>query len=151
LDVHKKARRVQVGVAGKVDVVDSCPLKDGRLLFANVWSQEQDPVVGMGSGELGSPAIQLLGHNSGVLVAEVTLLLEQIAHSLTGDSNRQEPIEPRQLSRGSTDVGLRHPLVESGPVQVKICRWSRSGHVREHSMFINNEHNDIPNAERCLP
>ena len=72
-------------VAGKVDVVDACPFEDRGLLLANVRSQEQNPIAGVDSGERGSPAIQLLGDDGGVLVAEVTLLFEQVAHGVAGN------------------------------------------------------------------
>ena len=39
----------------------------------------------------------------------------------------------------AADLGLRHPLLESGPVQVEIWRKCRPSHVRNNIMFINNE------------
>ena len=41
---------------------------------------------------------------------------------------------------GRADLGLRHPLLESGPVQVEVGRNFRPRHVLNSSMFINNEH-----------
>jgi hypothetical protein len=86
-----------------------------------------------------SSAVQLLDDHSHVLVPEVLLFLDKVADGSADGLPGNNAVESGQCLPGQPDLGPRHPLLESGPVQVEIDRRPWSGHVQHNSMFINNE------------
>ena len=126
-------------VAGEIEVVDLCAFKDGCLLNSDVRREKQEPIGGVIGRQLRSASIQLLDYDSDILMTEMPLFLDEVSkgsvRSLPGD----DTVEAGQGFPCRPDLGLRHPLLESGPVQVEVGRNSRPWHVRNSSMFINNE------------
>ncbi len=135
-------------VAGKVEVIDLCAFKDGCLLNSDVRRENQEPIVGVIAWQLRSASIQLLDYDSDVLMTEMPLFLDEVSkgsvRSLPGD----DTVEAGQGFPCRPDLGLRHPLLESGPVQVEVGRNFRPCHVRDSSMFINNEQQHKLNIPR---
>src|SRR5438270_223967 len=80
-------------------------------------------------------------------MTEMPLFLDKVpkgaVRSLPGD----DTVETGQGFPGRTDLGLRHPFLECGPVKVEVRRDLRPRHVRNNSMFINNEQLKILNPE----
>ena len=69
---------MQVGVPGEIEVVDLRTLEDSCLLWANVRRKKEDPVCSVVGGQGGSPSVQLCDHSSDVLVAEMSLLFNEV-------------------------------------------------------------------------
>jgi hypothetical protein len=137
--VNEKAGRTQMCVTGEIEVVNLCAFKDGRLLRSDVRREKQEPIVGVIGRQFRSAPIQLLDYDPDILMTEMPLFLDKVPKgsltSLPGD----DTVEAGQGFPRRTDLGLRHPLLESGPVQVEIGGNFRPSHVRNNSMFINNE------------
>jgi hypothetical protein len=146
--VDEEPRRIQVHVAGEVDVLDADPFQGRGLLLAHVRRQEQNPVAGVFARQLCAATNQLAGNHRGVQVAEVALLLDQIADRPPRDSKDEQPVERCHSSRRSAHLGLGQPPLESGPVRFQICRLRRSSHVRNFIMFISNELDHTENTLR---
>ena len=120
LHVNEQARRLQMCVAGEIEVVDLRAFEDGCLLRSDVRREKQEPVVGVIGRQVRSAPIQLLDDDSDILMTEMPLLLDQVTkgsvRSLPGD----DAVEAGQGFPWRTELGLRHPLLESGPVQVEV-------------------------------
>src|SRR5918996_2909651 len=143
--MHEVAGDGQVHVAGEIEVVDAGPLEDSRLLRAHVRGEEEQPIASMVASQFGATAVQLLRDDGGVLVAEVTLHLDEVTDRLARDSPGDNAVEALQGLGRLADLGLRHPLIQSRTVEIEIGCLSWPGHVRDYRMFINNEQLNIMN------
>src|SRR5262249_55057883 len=128
-DMHEVAGG-QVHVAGEIEVVDAGPLENSRLLRPHVRGEEEQPIASIVAGQFGPPAVQLLCDDGGILVAEVTLDLNQVTDGLASSSPGGDAVEALQVLSRLADLGLRHPLVESRSVEVEICCLGWPSHVR---------------------
>jgi hypothetical protein len=144
--VNEKAGRTQMCVAGEIEVVNLCAIKDGCLLRSDVRREKQEPVVGVIGRQLRSASIELLDYDSNILMAEMPLFLDKVSKWAAGSLPGDDTVEAGQGFPSHADLGLRHPLLEGGPVQVEVGRDIRPSHVRNNSMFINNEQQKILNS-----
>jgi hypothetical protein len=136
----------QVHVAGEIEVVDASPLEDSCLLRAHMRGEEEQPVVSVIAGQFAASAIQLLRDDGGILVAELTLHLHEVANGLVRYSPGDKAVEALQGLSRLADLGLRHPLIESRTVEIEIGSLGWPSHVRDCCMFINNEQVNIVNT-----
>ncbi len=140
-----------MNVAGEIQVVDLRPLKNSRLLCANVRRKEEQAVLSVFGRQVRSTSIQLVDDDGNVLVLEVSFFFYQVSNGPAGCPPGDNAIETGQGPGGQADVGLRHPLLESLLVCVQISRRCPPRHVRYDSMFINNELHIYMNATQRLP
>ncbi len=130
---------VEVDIAGEIQIVDLRPLKSRGLLCANVRCKEEQTVLSMFGWQVCATSVQLVDDDGDVLVTEVSFLFDQVSNGSAGCPPGDNAIEAAQGLGGQADLGLRHPLLESRLVCIQICRRCWPGHVRDASMFINNE------------
>jgi hypothetical protein len=109
-------------VAGEVEVIDLCAFKDGCLLSSDVRRENQEPIVGVIGRQLRSASIQLLDYDSDVLMTEVPLFLDKVPKGSVRSLPGYDAVKAGQGFPRRADLGLRHPLLESGPVQVEVGR-----------------------------
>ena len=101
--------------------------------------EKQEPVAGVIGRQVRSATIQLLDYDSDVLMTEMPLFLDKVPKGSVRSLPGYDAVKAGQGFPRRADLGLRHPLLESGPVQVEVVRNFRPWHVRNSSMFINNE------------
>jgi hypothetical protein len=135
--MNEQARRVQMCVAGEIEVVDRRTFEGGCLLWADVGRKKQEPVPNVRRWQISSSAVQLIGYDAGVLMAEMSLFLDEVSDGSANGFPGNNPVKTGEGLPRQTDLGRWHPLLESGPVQIEIYR--RPCHVHHNSMFINNE------------
>jgi len=144
--MNEQARRVQVCVAGEIEVVDLCAFEDGCLLRSDVRREEQEPVVGVIGRQVRSAALQSFDDDSDILMTEMPLLLDKVPKGSLKCFPSDDTVETRQCFPGRADFGPRHPPLESRPVQVEVARNFRPSHVHQNTTFINNEQEDVMNS-----
>jgi hypothetical protein len=134
-----------VNVTGEVDIVDPGAFERDGLLRTDIWREEQKLVVGVIARQLVSAAVQVLDHDTNVLVAEVPFFLHKVPDRATLRLPGNETIETSQGCSGLTDLGLWHPVMENGPIQVETRRCLQASHVQYNIVFINNEQRQYMN------
>jgi hypothetical protein len=143
--MNEQARRLQMGVAGEIQIIDLGALENNTLLCTDMWCEEQHLIADPMLRQVRSAAVQLLDDDSNVLMAEVSLFRDKVSNrpprGLPGDN----AIETGEGLSAESDLGLGQPPVEDGPIQIEIRRVRWSSHVRNSSMFINNEQDNIMN------
>ena len=148
LNMNEQTGRVEVNVAGEIQIVDLRPLKSRRLLCANVRCKEEQAVLSVLGWQVRSTSVQLVDDDGDVLVSEVSFLFDQVSNGPAGCPPGDNAVEAAQGLGGQADLGLRHPLLESRLVCIQICRRCWPDHVRYTSMFINNEQDEYMNSAR---
>ena len=140
-----------MSVAGEINVVDPRTLEHGCLLSPDVWRKQEDPILRSAGGQGRSASVQLLDYDPDILVAEVSLLLDEVPSHTPGGLPGDDAVEQGQSSSGRANLGVRHPLPQSRPVHVKVGRGCHPGHVRKSSTFINDERMVFMNARTSHP
>jgi hypothetical protein len=84
-------------------------------------------------------------------MTEMPFLLDKVPKGSRRSLPGESPVEAGQGFASRADLGLRHPLLENGPVQVEVGRNFRPRHVLNNSMFINNEQQEIVNSRGKTP
>ena len=134
-----------MSVAGEIEVVDLRTLEGGCLLSADVRRKKEDPVARLAGGQGRSASVQPFDYDPNVLVAEVSLLLDKVPYRSACGLPGDDAVELDQSFSERANLGLRHPLLQSGPVHVKVELGCRSSHVHDYGPFINNEHGIVMN------
>ena len=138
-----------MNVAGEINVVDPRTLEHGCLLSPDVWRKQEDPILRSAGGQGRSTSVQLLDYDPDILVAEVSLLLDEVPSHTPGGLPCDDAVEQGQSASGRANLGVRHPLPQSRPVHVKVGRGCHPGHVRKSSTFINDERMVFVNAKNA--
>ena len=73
--------------------------------------QKQEPVVGVFSRQVCSAPIQLLDYDSDILMAEMTLLLDQVTKGASGVAQVTMPSKRANTLFGAWSFGLRRVRV----------------------------------------
>ena len=128
-----------MSIAGEIEVVDLRTLEGGCLLSADVRRKKKDPVARSAGGQGRSVSVQLLDYDANVLVAEVSLHLDKVPKRSSCGLPGDDAVESDQSVSGRANLGLRHPLLQSRPVQVEVGRSCWASHVQSNIMFNNNE------------
>ena len=108
-------------------------------MSADVRRKKKDPVARSAGGQGRSVSVQLLDYDPNVLVAEVSLHLDKVPKRSSCGHPGDDAVELDQSFSGRTNLGLRHPLLQSRPIQVEVGLGSCSSHVQSNIMFNNNE------------
>ncbi len=82
-----------MSVAGEIDVVDPRTLEHGCLLSPDVWRNKEDPVLRSAGGQGRSASVQLLDYDPNILVAEVSLLLDEVPNHTPGGLPSDDAVE----------------------------------------------------------
>ncbi|MCE2540451.1 MAG: hypothetical protein J4G16_08680 [Acidobacteria bacterium] len=82
-----------MSVAGEIDVVDPRTLEHGCLLPPDVWRKKEDPVLRSAGGQGCSASVQLLDYDPNILVAEVSLLLDEVSNHALGGLPGDDAVE----------------------------------------------------------
>ena len=120
LDVHEQARGLKMRVAGEIDVVDLRAFEGVGVLHTHVWGQEQEPVIGMRTWQVRLLEQSLLDDDSNVLMTQVPLRLDEVAHLRVRVRPDDHPVEADGGLAGGTDSAFG------------IQRWS-TGRYRSSS------------------
>jgi hypothetical protein len=91
--VNEQARRLQMCVAGEIEVVNLCALEDGCLLKSDVRREQQEPVVGVIGRQIRSAAVQLFDDDSDILLTEMPLLLHDVPKAIAARSGLNFNVE----------------------------------------------------------
>lgn len=91
--------------------------RTAACLRPHVRGEDEQPIASVVAGQFGPATVQLLHDDGGVLVTEVALHLDEVADRLARGSPGDNAVEALQRLGRRADLGLRHPLVESRPVE----------------------------------
>ncbi|HEX5140168.1 MAG TPA: hypothetical protein VFX19_04445 [Dehalococcoidia bacterium] len=114
--MNEQARRLQMCVAGEIEIIDLGAFEDGCLLGSDVRREKQEPMVGVVGRQPRSAPIQLLDYDPDILMTQMPLLLDKVPKGALRGLPGKDTVEAGQGLPRRTDLRLRHPLLESRPV-----------------------------------
>jgi hypothetical protein len=109
-----------MGVSSEIEVFDVCAIEDRCLLRSDVRREEQESVVGVIGRQGHSESVQLLHDDADILMPEVPFLLNKIPKASVLGLPSDNTVEADEGLPSCADLSLRHPLLESGPVQIEV-------------------------------